>query len=55
MKQKVEGWHTKFVTVSHFVELNVLGDVLCKLHTVTGISTDSHQQFIAQREHLVVI
>ena len=42
-------------TVAHAVELNVLGDVLCKLNRVPAVPRHSHQQAIAQLERLVVI
>lgn len=47
--------HNSALTISHFVELHVFGDVLCELRRVPRLTAHQHGQVAVQPEHLIMI
>lgn len=43
------------LTIPHFVELNILLDVLCKLYCVSCFSNTQQQNLLTEFEHLVIV
>lgn len=46
---------TQKLTISHFVELHVLLNILCKLHSITSLTHTQQKNLFAQLEHFIII
>uniref|UniRef100_A0A0E9WTD9 Uncharacterized protein n=1 Tax=Anguilla anguilla TaxID=7936 RepID=A0A0E9WTD9_ANGAN len=49
------GSRAELITIPHLIELDILLNVLCKLHGVACLSNTQQQNLFAQLEHLVIV